>query len=187
MEGETIDVDEDPVISDTYHRTLIECLPRFWPKIAENERIHIRETVEVLIELIQRSNWQRQIIIVHSINGILQRSSNISGLDLIRLFEPVTNLGPRSKANNLKREVLTFITMILTNDRYSICLIERENLRESLQFNIEEMIHDIRSSEISEQAKLLRKQHEHFFHKTQVQTEMKETTSVVEQEQTNLF
>ncbi|CAF4989071.1 unnamed protein product, partial [Rotaria sp. Silwood1] len=31
------DIDEDPIVSDKYNRTLIECLPKFWPKTSEIE------------------------------------------------------------------------------------------------------------------------------------------------------
>jgi hypothetical protein len=47
-----------------------------------------------------------------------------------------------------------------------ICFVENENLRNILQFNIDEMIHDNRSNEISEQAKQLKKSYEHLFVKT---------------------
>ncbi|CAF5186820.1 unnamed protein product, partial [Rotaria magnacalcarata] len=36
-EKDITDIDEDPIISDTYNRTLIECLPRFWPKTSQIE------------------------------------------------------------------------------------------------------------------------------------------------------
>ena len=71
-EAEKIDIDEDPVISDTYHRTLIECLPRFWPKNSEVEVQYKKSTFELLIEVILNSNWQIQLIIIQSLNEIFQ-------------------------------------------------------------------------------------------------------------------
>ena len=187
MEGEAnediTDVDEDPVVSDVYHRTLIECLPRVWPKSVEMERQYLRSTIELLIELILRSSWQIQLVVIQSINQLLSKSSSITSSDVLPLLEPIINLGPRSKSSNLKREVLIFLKLLLEQRRYAIGFEENESARNLLQFNIEEMIHDTRSTEISEQAKELRKQHEHLFLKTRKQPE----TTPVDPNEQNLF
>ncbi|UJR33845.1 hypothetical protein I4U23_021268 [Adineta vaga] len=178
------DNDEDPVLSDAYHRTLIECLPRFWPKIFEIENQYKQSTFNLLNELIYHSSWQLQLLIIQSINKILENTSTIISSDIISLIEPIVNLGPRTKSTGLKREILKFLHIFFGNSRYSNCLCENENLQKVLQFNIEEMIHDNRSSEISEQAKEIKKSNEHFFLKTIKHEESIQPTTV---EQNDLF
>jgi hypothetical protein len=169
-EGETdnnrTDVDDDPLVSDTYHRTLIECLPRVWPKDASCSNEHVQSTVDLFIEIIHRSNWQMQLVIIQSIKQILMNTSSVVLSNVVRLLEPIMNLGPRSKASSLKREILLFLTSVLGHARYSACFVDDEHLTSLLQFNIDEMIHDTRSTDISEQAKQLRKQYEPLFVKT---------------------
>ncbi|CAF4748753.1 unnamed protein product, partial [Rotaria sp. Silwood1] len=160
------DIDEDPIVSDKYNRTLIECLPKFWPKTSEIEFSYKKLTFELLIEIIIHSNWQTQLIVIQSINEILQKSSTIISSDIICLLEPIINLGPRTKSSGLKREILKFVKIVFENSQYSICFNENEHIKNILQFNIDEMIHDNRSNEISEQAKELKKHYEHLFIKT---------------------
>ncbi|CAF4950234.1 unnamed protein product, partial [Rotaria sp. Silwood1] len=153
-------------VSDKYNRTLIECLPKFWPKTSEIEFSYKKLTFELLIEIIIHSNWQTQLIVIQSINEILQKSSTIISSDIICLLEPIINLGPRTKSSGLKREILKFVKIVFENSQYSICFNENEHIKNILQFNIDEMIHDNRSNEISEQAKELKKHYEHLFIKT---------------------
>ncbi len=124
-----------------------------------------------MIEIILHSNWQIQLVIIQSLNEILQKSSTIISSDIISLLEPIINLGPRTKSSGLKREILKFLKILFENSRYSSCFNENENLRNLLHFNIDEMIHDNRSNEISEQAKELKKQNEHLFIKTKKESE----------------
>ncbi|CAF4667804.1 unnamed protein product, partial [Rotaria magnacalcarata] len=77
-EKDITDIDEDPIISDTYNRTLIECLPRFWPKTSQIESSYKKLTFELLVEIIFRSNWQIQLILIQSINQILQKGLTIT-------------------------------------------------------------------------------------------------------------
>lgn len=154
-----------------------------WPKGVQVERQYLQSTFELLSELILRSNWQIQLVVIQSINRILTNSSNITSSDILPLLEPIINLGPRSKSSNLKREVLSFLKLLLEQRRYAISFEESENARNLLQFNIEEMIHDTRSNEISEQAKEMKKQHEHLFLKTRKQPEI----TPVESTEHNLF
>lgn len=153
-------------MSDAYHRTLIECLPRFWPQSTDIEQQYKKPTFDLLGETIVRSSWQMQLSIVQSINRILQRSRTLTASDIAVFVEPIINLGPRTKSSGLKREILTFVQTLCADARYSACFVDSENLRHVLQFNIDEMIHDNRSSEIGEQAKQLKKLHEHFFVKS---------------------
>ena len=160
------DNDEDPVISDAYHRTLIECLSRFWPQTSQIEFQYKKSTFDLLIEIILRSNWQIQLVVIQSLNEIFQKSSTLNSSDIISLLEPIINLGPRTKSSGLKREIIKLLKILFENSRYSKCFDENENLKNLLQFNIDEMIHDNRSNEISEQAKQLKKSHEYLFLKT---------------------
>ncbi|CAF0878137.1 unnamed protein product [Rotaria sordida] len=176
------DSDEDPIISDKYNRILIECLPRFWPKTSQIESSYKKLTFELLIEIIIRSNWQIQLIVIQSLNEILQKRSTIISSDIIYLIEPILNLGPRTKSSGLKREILKFLKILFENSQYSICFYENEQIKNILQFNIDEMIHDNRSTEISEQAKELKKQYEHLF----IKTKSMEITNF-DQNENNLF
>lgn len=177
-EAEQLDTDEDPVLSDAYHRTLIECLPRVWPKSSEIEIQYKNSTFALLIEVILHSNWQIQLVVIQSLNEILQKNSTIKSSDIILLIEPIINLGPRTKSAGLKREILKFLRILFSNSEYIICFNENENLRNILQFNIDEMIHDTRSNEISEQAKELKKQNEHLFIKTKTFIEPIQPTNI---------
>ncbi|CAF4579027.1 unnamed protein product, partial [Rotaria sp. Silwood2] len=105
-------IDEDPILSDKYNRTLIECLPRFWPKTSQIESTYKKITFQLLIEIIIRSNWQMQLIVIQSLNEILQKSSTIISSDIIYLLEPIINLGPRTKSSGLKREILKFLKIV---------------------------------------------------------------------------
>lgn len=163
---EKIDTDDDPILSDAYNRTLIECLPQVWPKTIEIENQYKNLTFNLLIEMIFHSNWQIQLLIIQSLNEILGKSSTIFSNDILNLIEPIINLGPRTKSSGLKREILKFLKVLFSNTNYSNCFNEHENLRHILQFNIDEMIHDNRSNEISEQAKEIKKQNEHLFIKS---------------------
>ncbi len=125
-----------------------------------------KSTFELLIEVIIHSNWQIQLVVIQSLNIILQKSSTLISSDIILLIESIINLGPRTKSIGLKREILKFLRILFENSRYSICFDENEYLGNILQFNIDEMIHDNRSNEISEQAKEIKKQNEHLFLKT---------------------
>jgi len=116
--------------------------------------------------VILHSNWQIQLVVIQSLNIILQKSLTLISSDIILLIEQIINLGPRTKSIGLKREILKFLRILFENSRYSICFDENENLVNILQFNIDEMIHDNRSNEISEQAKEIKKQNEHLFLKT---------------------
>jgi len=118
------------------------------------------------------------LVIIQSLNEILQKSSTIFSSDIISLVEPIINLGPRTKSSGLKREILKFLKIIFENNHYSICFNENENLRNILYFNIDEMIHDNRSNEISEQAKELKKLNEHLFIKTKKDYEHIPTTNL---------
>lgn len=175
------DMDEDPLTSDVYHRTLIECLPRVWPKTSHLEVQYKKSTFDLLIEIILHSNWQIQLVLIQSINQILQNSSTIISSDIISLIEPIINLGPRTKSSGLKREILKFLRILFENSHYSICFDENENLRNILHFNIDEMIHDTRSNEISEQAKELKKQNEHLFIKRKKESEPIELKNIDQQ------
>ncbi|CAF0847110.1 unnamed protein product [Adineta ricciae] len=157
------DDNDDPGLSDAYKRTLIECLPRFWPKTPEIEIQYKKSTFDLLVEIIFHSNWQFQLIVIQSVNQILQNSSTLNSSDIVSIIEPIVNLGPRTKSSGLKREILRFLQILFGNSRYSTCITEHEHLQKVLQFNIDEMIHDNRSSEISEQAKEIKKSNEHFF------------------------
>lgn len=126
-------------------------------------------TFELLIQVIHSSNWQIQLILIQAINSILQKSLTITSSDIKCLIETIINLGSRTKSSGLKREMLKFLKILFENSRYSICFDENENLRSVLQFNIDEMIHDNRSMEISEQAKELKKLNEHFFKKKYIE------------------
>jgi hypothetical protein len=172
------DTDVDPLQSDAYHRTLIDCLPRVWPKTSQIEVQYKQPTFDLLIEIILHSSWQIQLVVIQSTNLILQNSSTIISSDIISLIEPIINLGPRTKSSGLKREILKFLRILFENSRYSICFDENENLRNILHFNIDEMIHDTRSNEISEQAKELKKLHEHLFLKTKKDYEPIELTNI---------
>lgn len=119
--------------------------------------------VELLVEILRQSNWQKQLLVVESVNKILLKSSNLSSNDVVRLFEPIVNLGPRSKSSRLKDEVLIFVGIFLENPRLSMSFDENCQLNEILQFNIDEMIFESRSTEIAEKAKDLKKRFEHFF------------------------
>ena len=176
-------MDDDPVVSDAYHRTLIECLSRVWPKTSQIECQYKNSTFDLLIEILLHSNWQTQLVVIQSMNEILQKSSTIISSDIISLLEPIINLGPRTKSTGLKREVLKFLKFLFETSRYSICFIENENLRNLLQFNIDEMIHDNRSNEISEQAKELKKLNEHLFLKSKKVDEL----TNFDQNENNLF
>ncbi|CAF0777859.1 unnamed protein product [Adineta steineri] len=178
------DTDNDPILSDAYHRTLIECLPRVWPKIPEIESQYKKLTFDLLIEIILYSSWQIQLVVIQSLNQILEKSSTIMSTDIISLIEPIINLGPRTKASGLKREILKLLRILFNNSRYSICFNENENLQNILHFNIDEMIHDNRSSEISEQAKELKKLNEHLFKKIKKDIEHIEPTNI---DQNDLF
>ncbi len=118
------------------------------------------------------------MVIIQSLNEILQKSSTIISSDIISLVEPIINLGPRTKSSGLKREILKFLKIIFQNNHYSICFNENENLQNILYFNIDEMIHDNRSNEISEQAKELKKLNEHLFIKTKKNYEHIPTTNL---------
>jgi hypothetical protein len=118
------------------------------------------------------------LVIIQSLNEILQKSSTIISSDIISLVEPIINLGPRTKSSGLKREILKFLKIIFQNNHYSICFNENENLQNILYFNIDEMIHDNRSNEISEQAKELKKLNEHLFIKTKKNYEHIPTTNL---------
>ena len=179
-------MDEDPLQSDAYHRTLLECLPRSWPKVATIEAQYAIQTAELLVQVIIHSNWQIQLIVIQSVNAILQKSATLSASAVVPLLEPIINLGPRTKSSGLKREILKFIRIVFGIDRYAQCFDEQENLREVLKFNIDEMIHDTRSNEISEQAKELKKQHEHLFRQTKKPDEHIETVNV-DPTENNLF
>ena len=179
-------MDEDPLQSDAYHRTLLECLPRSWPKHATIEAQYATQTAELLVAVIIQSNWQIQLIVVQSVNAILQKSATMPTSGITPLLEPIINLGPRTKSSGLKREILKFIRIALAIDRYAQCFDEQEHLREVLKFNIDEMIHDTRSNEISEQAKELKKQHEHLFRQTKKRDEHIETINV-DPTENNLF
>ena len=172
---EKIEIDEDPSISDAYHRTLIECLPRFWPRTIDLEVQYKKCTFDLLIEVIVQSNWQTQLLVIQSINTILQQSSTLTSSDILPLLEPIINLGPRTKSSGLKREILKFLKVLFGDNRYWQCFLDNSNARKMLQFNIDEMIHDTRSNEISEQAKELKKLNEHLF--------VKSTYEVVVEEQ----
>lgn len=180
------DTEEDSVVSDAYNRTLLECLPRFWPKTNQIESLYKKSTFELVVEIIFRSNWQNQLIVIQSINQILQKSSTITSQDLIPLVEPIINLGPRTKTIALKREILKFVKVLFDNPDYSKCFDENEHMRSVLHFNIDEMIHDNRSNEISEQAKELKKSKEHLFVKIQTTNENVEITPI-DQNENNLF
>lgn len=158
-----IEIDEDPSISDAYHRTLIECLPRYWPRMVNIENEYKKSTFDLLIEVIGQSNWQTQLLIIQSINTILQQSSTLISSDILPLLQPIINLGPRTKSTGLKREILKFLKILFGDHRYWKCFVDHVNARQMLQFNIDEMIHDTRSNEISEQAKELKKLNEHLF------------------------
>ncbi|CAF2708698.1 unnamed protein product [Rotaria sp. Silwood2] len=54
---------------------------------------------------------------------------------------------PRTKSSGLKREILKFLKIVFENSQYSICFNENEHIKNILQFNIDEMIHDNRSNE----------------------------------------
>ena len=169
-----IEVDEEPSISDVYHRTLIECLPRFWPQTVDIEGQYKKPTFDLLVEVILQSNWQNQLLIIQSINSILQQSSTLTSSDILPLLEPIINLGPRTKSSGLKREMLKFLRILFDQNRYWQCFVDHSNARDMLQFNIDEMIHDTRSNEISEQAKELKKIHEHLFVKIKPKNEQHE-------------
>jgi hypothetical protein len=177
-EAEKLDVDEDPILSDAYHRTLIECLPRFWPKTPNIEVQYKKSTFDLLIEVILHSSWQIQLVVIQSVNQILEKSSTLNSTDIIPLLEPIINLGPRTKSSGLKREILKFLKIIFDNIRYSKCFDENDYCRNILQFNIDEMIHDTRSNEISEQAKEFKKQNEHLFLKLKKDDEQYPTKNV---------
>jgi hypothetical protein len=174
--ADKLDVDEDPIVSDAYHRTLIECLPRFWPKTFEIEIQYKKSTFDLLIESILHSSWQIQLIVIQSINQILEKSSTLNSSDIFPLLEPIINLGPRTKSSGLKREILRFVKILFTNSRYSKCFDDNIDCRQLLQFNIDEMILDTRSNEISEQAKELKKQNEHLFLKLKQNDEQQLST-----------
>ncbi|CAM4762842.1 unnamed protein product [Rotaria magnacalcarata] len=186
-EKDITDIDEDPIISDTYNRTLIECLPRFWPKTSQIESSYKKLTFELLVEIIFRSNWQIQLILIQSINQILQKGLTITWSDIIPLLEPIMNLGPRTKSSGLKREILKFLKFLFENSDYSKCFEENEHIRNILHFNIDEMIHDNRSNEISEQAKELKKSNEHFFIKTKPNIEQHVEITNIDQNENDLF
>lgn len=142
-------------------------MPRIWPKTNQFEIERLQLIVDLLVEILQQSNWQIQILIIKSTNEIIQRNSNILLLNFLPLIQPIINLGPRSKTANLKREILLFLKNFLSYQHYEKYFHENQDLKTLLQFNVEEMIHDTRSNEISEQAKQLKKEHENLFEKTQ--------------------
>ncbi|CAF4351498.1 unnamed protein product, partial [Adineta steineri] len=109
------DTDDDPILSDAYHRTLIECLSRVWPKIPEIESQYKKLTFDLLIEIILYSSWQIQLVVIQSLNQILEKSSTIMSTDIISLIEPIINLGPRTKASGLKREILKLLRILFNN------------------------------------------------------------------------
>ena len=162
--NENEEEEEDSVVSDAYRRTLIECLPKMWPKNIEIELIYKKLTFELLCEIIHHTNWPTQLTVVHSLNLILEKNSTrILSSDIIVLIESIINLSSRTKSSRLKSEILKLLKILFENSHYSICFDENENLRSILQFNINEVIHDNRFNDISEQARQLRKQHEHLF------------------------
>ena len=168
-QDDKLDVDEDdPVLADVYHRTLVECLAYVWPKTIELENRYKKVTFDLLVEILSHSNWQIQLLVIQSINSILQTSSNLSSSDIEQLIEPILNLGPRTKSTGLKRDILRFVMILFENSIYTNVFHENQHLKDVLQFNIEEMIHENRSNEISEQAKQLKKAHEQFFIKTRI-------------------
>lgn len=124
---------------------------------------YLTATFELLVQLLLRSNWQMQWVIIQSVNDILKKSENISSTDIVPLLSPIVNLGPRVKSTNLKRDVLNFLKILLDHRRYTSVFHSNESLKELLRFNLEEMIHDTRSSEISDQAKDLKRKFEEFF------------------------
>ncbi len=128
--------------------------------------------------MILRSNWQIQLVIIQSLNLIFQKNSTLLSSDLIPLFEPIINLGPRTKSTGLKREILKLLKLLFENSRYATYFNENENFRNILQFNIDEMIHDNRSNEISEQAKEFKKLNEYLFIKTKKDDEPMQTTNL---------
>jgi ubiquitin C-terminal hydrolase len=111
------------------------------------------------------------LIVIQSINLILEKSSTLNSSDIFPLLEPIINLGPRTKSSGLKREILKFLRIIFSNSDYSKCFNDNIDCRILLQFNLDEMIHDTRSNEISEQAKELKKQNEHLFEKLKIHDE----------------
>ncbi len=111
------------------------------------------------------------MIVIQSINLILEKSSTLNSSDIFPLLEPIINLGPRTKSSGLKREILKFLRIIFSNSDYSKCFNDNIDCRILLQFNLDEMIHDTRSNEISEQAKELKKQNEHLFEKLKIHDE----------------
>ncbi|CAF0730187.1 unnamed protein product [Didymodactylos carnosus] len=155
--------EEDPLISDKYNRMLIESIPKFWPKDNDQKRTYFLLTFDLLSDLLNKSTWQNQIIIIQSLNKLLLICSNDQySIDEHyfrdhRLIEQVCNLGPRTKYTTLKRETIKFLSIIF--ELYQSYL--NDTICDCIRFNLDEMIHEKNYHDISEQAKELKKKYEH--------------------------